>query len=90
MGESCKMFCPICKSTTTEDKPQTPNGGDLFVAEEINDAVEGYDFDIIAYTCDLSEEHKFYISTRKIESMSRVIRRMKKNSLCEKGDTGTP
>lgn len=55
------MHCPVCSS---KDLTSTisPNGGELYVAEEFNiDCIERYESDIIMYEC-MSCEIVFYLS----------------------------
>jgi len=55
------MKCPICGSNATKDNPQTPNGGELFIAEELGGDTSCFCCDITGYTCTSNPNHMFYI-----------------------------
>jgi hypothetical protein len=52
------ISCPFCMSKNITDLGNSPNGGEIYVAEDMVDSTEGYDFEITEYNCD--EGHIFY------------------------------
>lgn len=52
--------CPICKSIKITNDNTTPNGGNLFVAEELEGSIE-YIHTIEKYECE--NNHIFFIVT---------------------------
>lgn len=54
-------ICPICGNLAIIDTPQTPNGGQLYIAEEFDNCTECYAPSITGYTCSKNKEHTFYI-----------------------------
>lgn len=56
------MDCPICGDTDCE-RVSSPNGGEIFVAEESQfDSIEYFD-DVEMYRCRDNGIHVFYVST---------------------------
>lgn len=45
------MYCPKCGSQNVTKQNQSPNGGELYVAEDMDSCVEWYD-DAFKYKCD--------------------------------------
>ena len=57
-----KVFCPICGNNHVTEEV-SPNGGWLYVAEEMNDSIDFYD-EIIPYKCSTCST-VFYVSESK-------------------------
>lgn len=53
------MKCPFC-SAEALDKGNSPNGGTLFVGEDMQHSTECWDLDIVAWECADDPEHVFY------------------------------
>ena len=56
------MFCPLCRKTA--NPAPSPNGGHLYVAEDMDTCTECYEPDIEPFECDKCKV-AFYLSVKK-------------------------
>lgn len=58
--EAVNMYCPACGQQNVIPGESNPNGGELFVAEELTTSIEHYD-NIEPFSCDDCQA-MFYVS----------------------------
>ena len=46
-----QYFCPSCGAKGVEDKGASPNGGELYVAEDCESCTECYDAEVTELAC---------------------------------------
>lgn len=58
-GNMKQYFCPLCQAPA--DETETGNGGELYVAEDLESSTECYDLDIKMFQCSKNSGHIFYM-----------------------------